>query len=463
MLGAIRRSVAARLALALGGVLVLLVGLAVVFSTLALRVPGVFAGEASFRGMRHLAEELAAVLGEPAALQARAEWLGEGFASDVTVVALDGRTLAVAGRPVPRPSPERFAEAAREMTLLPGAGPLELPVLGIPVRVGGEVRAVALVRSWPEAFGPLPWRALLMVGLGLGLMLALVVPIARSVTRPLRRLAQVAGDFGRGNLAARSHIQRDDEVGQLARAFDDMAERLESQRRREREVMAHVSHELRTPLARVRMVLGLVESDDAEVERRLAQLEEELGELEGLVAGVLEASRVHLEALPVRPGPVALGALVARSVERLRASAPERVVEVDVPEGLGLVADEALLGRVVDNLLDNAHKYDASGGVVRVEAAAEGGTVRLRVLDRGAGIAPEDAERIFEPFYRAGAARGMASGFGVGLALARRVARAHGGDVRALPRPAGGTCMEVSLPQGRGGGRPAATARTASP
>jgi signal transduction histidine kinase len=109
--------------------------------------------------------------------------------------------------------------------------------------------------------------------------------------------------------------------------------------------------------------------------------------------------------------------------------------------------DEALLARVLDNLLDNAIKYGGEGGPVRLEGRRENGTVLLAVQDRGPGIKSDELDKVFDPFFRGDHARaGTATGFGLGLALARRVAEAHGGSIRATNAPGGGARLEVRLP-----------------
>ena len=131
----------------------------------------------------------------------------------------------------------------------------------------------------------------------------------------------------------------------------------------------------------------------------------------------------------------------------MQALEPERPVEAEVQPDLNIVADEALLSRALDNLLDNARKY--GGGPqspIRVRAAREGPDAVLSVSDSGAGIPPDELERIFDPFYRGTTARARESGFGLGLALARRIVEAHGGTIRASNVDGGGARIEMRLP-----------------
>jgi signal transduction histidine kinase len=291
------------------------------------------------------------------------------------------------------------------------------------------------------------WRTLAVLLGGLAVSLALVYPLSRSITRPLERLTSAAEAFGRGNLSVRSGIEQNDEVGRLARAFDQMAQRIEAARRAERELLANVSHELRTPLARVRVALGLIENPPEATTRRLAVVEDELDELERLISNVLAATKLDLAALPIRRNRVSLRELAERSRDRTLALEPEREVEINAPEHLEMDLDRALISRALDNLLDNARKYDESGKPLRIEIAEEAGEVVIAVVDHGSGIPPDELERVFDPFFRGANARGRSSGFGLGLALARRIAQAHGGIARAMNTPQGGARIEIRLPR----------------
>jgi signal transduction histidine kinase len=122
-------------------------------------------------------------------------------------------------------------------------------------------------------------------------------------------------------------------------------------------------------------------------------------------------------------------------------------VEIHSPDRLEMDLDKALISRAIDNLLDNARKYDESGKPMRIEISEEGGEVRIAVVDHGIGIPPDELERVFDPFFRGANARGRSGGFGLGLALARRIAQAHGGTVRAMNMPEGGARFELCLPR----------------
>jgi signal transduction histidine kinase len=285
---------------------------------------------------------------------------------------------------------------------------------------------------------------------------ALLYPLSRSITRPLERLTAAAESFGKGDLARRSGFAGDDEVGRLARSFDEMAARIERARRAEKELLANVSHELRTPLARLTVALELIEPPEGQagevLRKRLAGLSEEITELGNLVSDVLTQSRLELAELPLTKKRVAVRALLERCRER--ALALEQLpIALEAPEALTVDADEALLKRIIDNLIDNARKYAASPGgdaTVSLSARADAGQLVLTVSDRGPGFPLEDLSHVFDPFFRGQNAGGRTGGYGLGLALAKRVAEAHGGSIEARNRAGGGAEVELRIPGAAG-------------
>ena len=200
----------------------------------------------------------------------------------------------------------------------------------------------------------------------------------------------------------------------------------------QRRQLAFASHELRSPLARLRVSLELLAGDEALKERAAR----DLGELDALIGELLEASRLEALGKPDRGETVDLLGLVAEEAARTGA-----VVEGEPALVRG---DPRLLRRLVRNLLDNARRHAAGADVeARVERVGEG--ARLTVADRGPGVPEAQRERIFEPFYRPPGTPETGASFGLGLALVRQIARAHGGEARCLPRDGGGTVFEATL------------------
>lgn len=294
------------------------------------------------------------------------------------------------------------------------------------------------------------------------LVLALLsIPLARSISAPLEQLGEVTRAFGAGDLSARSGLKSDDEIGDLARALDDMADRVVELRKTERELLANVSHELRTPLQRIRMALELVrEGDTPSAAGYLTDIEEDLGELERLLDDVMTAARLDIahgsagDAFPpLRRKLVSAEELVEASRARFEKRVPGRRLEHHVaPDAPNIEADPSLLRRVVDNLLDNAAKFSETNTPIELNATrGPDGNLQLEVRDHGIGIDPAELERIFEPFYRTDRSRARSTGgVGLGLALARRIALAHGGQITAQSGPEKGSCFRVVVPGATG-------------
>jgi signal transduction histidine kinase len=382
-------------------------------------------------------------LGEPARLAAGLERARQAFGTRMAVYR-DGRLLASNADPPPPPLPE--AERAR----LAG-GPVHLRghrwAFAAPLR--GEPGAYLVLTS---GFRPSAARALSLLGAVLLALALASIPLARAIAAPLERLTAAARRLGGGDLSARVGFEGRGEVGELARAFDEMAERVERLVRSERELLANVSHELRTPLSRIRVALELAAQGDLEASRRyLAEIGADLSELEQLVADVLTAARLEggaPGALPLSRQHFPAAELVERSAERFRAAWPGRRLEVRLDGPLpDLDADPALLRRALDNLLDNARKYSEEGEPVELSARAEGGALVAEVRDRGIGIDPVDLPRLFTPFFRTDRSRARGTGgVGLGLALAKRIVEAHGGTIEVESEPGKGTRVRVRVP-----------------
>jgi len=307
-------------------------------------------------------------------------------------------------------------------------------------------------RPLPPLGGPTV-IAMVLVVLGISSLL-----LARSLTRPLGKLSTAARALGSGDLKARVGLENRDELGDVSRAFDEMAERVTELLRAERELLANVSHELRTPLSRIRMALALVadaEGDVAVAGEMLGEIGADLDELERLITDVLTAARLDFEDAgspagipPLRRQPVDLGDLLEHAAARFRATHPKRTLQSDVPEDLPAInADPVLLRRVFDNLLENPHDYTESPDATIELVDRYGPDITVDVIDKGIGITAEDLPRVFRPFYRVDKSRTRATGgLGLGLPLVKRIVDAHGGKIELTSTPGEGTRARVRLP-----------------
>jgi signal transduction histidine kinase len=394
------------------------------------------------RVARHAAVLVADGLGDPALLARRVGELHETLDVDVVVRDLDGRPLGSAGQAIP-PPPADARAAVRAGRVVAHPRPASAMA---PVRDPASGAVVATVQvSAQRRFGPPALvRPLLFVSVVLAVVALATRPLARRLSRPLERLTAAARQLGNGDLGARAPAPAGrvrwwgrghapaDEIAELTRAFNEMAERVEGLVRGQKELLANVSHELRSPLARLRMALALLPRDGA-TEARIAEAERDMAELDRLIDDVLATARLEATGLPTRLSEVDVGAMLAGLAERARHDPVVAGRAVAVKDGtrMTLVADEALLRRALWNLVENAAKYGVPP--ITLAAAREGDGVALSVTDQGPGIAPAARERVLDPFHRLDAARtpgGAApGGVGLGLTFARRVAEVHGGAI----------------------------------
>jgi len=298
----------------------------------------------------------------------------------------------------------------------------------------------------PESFGS-PWSFILPIGAGVLIVVAgASLWFTRRLVRPLEELAEAARQFGGGNTAARVHLEREDELGDVGRAFDDMAERTSALISSQRQLMADVSHELRTPLARIRVALELAAEDPAAAKDVLSDVGIDLDEIDQLIADILTTARLDLDQQNIARSPIGVAELAENAVARFEARHPGRVLDREISDSdHAIECDPVLLRRALDNLLDNAAKY--SDAPVRLQVVPNGKSVTFSVVDKGIGMSAEDLERAGTPFWRSDLSRNRKTGgVGLGLALARRIARAHGGDVVLASKVGQGTTARLEIP-----------------
>lgn len=281
---------------------------------------------------------------------------------------------------------------------------------------------------------------------------ALVVSVALSsrVARPIGRLAAAARRIAAGHYAERVPPSGDDEVGELAAAFNQMSGSLETTERRRVELVGDVAHELRTPLTTLDGYLeglqdGVIEPNDD----TWTLLRAETGRLNRLVGDLAELWRAEARQLPLRREPVPIVPLLEALRERFLPEAAARQMTVVLEPATGvLLADGDRINQIVGNYLSNALRYAPAGSAVRLAARATGREVVIGVTDEGPGLGAEQLAQVFERFYRPDPSRSRAlGGSGIGLAIARALAEAMGGRAWATSDgPGHGSTFWLALP-----------------
>ncbi len=288
--------------------------------------------------------------------------------------------------------------------------------------------------------------------------LACVRFLARGLTTPLREMAAATQAMAKGDYSQRVNATSRDEIGRLARAFNQMAGELAETDRLRRDLVANVSHELRTPLAALQATLenlvdGVSEPDPHTLRTMLTQVQR----LGRLVSQLLDLSRLEAGTVPLDRRSFEVGVVLEAVVREQQARVGDVTVAVQIPDRrLTAEADPERVHQVVANLLENAVRHSPPGGTVELRAYARDRDVVIEVLDEGPGIPSDEAQRVFERFYRADAARAAADGgAGLGLSIARWIVDLHGGDIRPERREPHGCRMIVTFPRGAPQPRPA--------
>ena len=281
-----------------------------------------------------------------------------------------------------------------------------------------------------------PWHWLGWGGASLALALLVAWLIVSRVTRPLRILANAAGELGRGRHPKPVRIYGASELQQLAAAFNRMSDDLQRIAAERTEVLAGISHDLRTPLARLRLESELSIADEAARDAVIGDIEQ----MDAIIAQFLDYARGDGDE-PTEA--IDLNALIAQVAARHGRSATPPVLDPGaIP--LSFQARRKALARAVANLLDNARKYGRDP--ISIRTGCDGANVVIEVADCGPGIPESEIERLKRPFTRLENARTDATGTGLGLAIVERIARLHGGRFELLNRPEGGLIGRLQLP-----------------
>ena len=286
--------------------------------------------------------------------------------------------------------------------------------------------------------------------------------LSTSIADRLHGLDQAARHLSEGDFAVRVQVSGRDEIAELARSFNRMADKLEAAERESQQLevarqdfIAGASHDLRTPLTSIRAMLdaiadGIVE-DPADYIQRCLRV---IGELTRLTDDLVELARLDSSSAPLEQAPRSIGVVVQSALESAAPRAREKGVRLEsgIPQDLEPVwIAEDEIGRVLQNLLDNALRHTAEGGGVRILIRDRDGAQEVSVEDDGEGIPPEHLPHIFDRFYRGerSRTRGVSEvgGVGLGLAIAKQLVEAHGGRIWAENRPAGGTRVSFYLPR----------------
>lgn len=296
-----------------------------------------------------------------------------------------------------------------------------------------------------------PFLPVIPLTIALVASLIFAVLLAWYISKPIRTLRTAFDKAAHGELGVRIANQmggRRDELADLGRDFDHMAGQLQSLMEGQRRLLHDISHEMRSPLARLQVAIGLARQQPDKLDASMARIERESERMDTLVGELLTLSR--LEAGVGQPAlelvPMHLLLTDVAEDARFEAEASQRRIELAPCPACTLQGQPELLQRALENIVRNAIRFTPEHAAVRIETAltVSRDNLLIRVLDQGPGIDKDELEAIFEPFYRGDKPTGC--GYGLGLAIAKRVIETHHGSIRASNLPNGGFCMEIMLP-----------------
>lgn len=362
-------------------------------------------------------------------------------AGSALVVDRDGRVVAGQAH--------RMGEAVSQEMLESGA-PIEVDGREVGRLISGRGDFGLSLEG--EAFLGQMNRSLILGALG-GLVVAamLGLVLARTLTRPLKELTEASRAVAAGNPPLEVSVRSQDELGELAMAFNQMSSDLQHAQMLRRQMTADIAHELRTPLsvilAHAEAIQDGVMAADDEV---LAVIQDEAARLNNLVEDLRTLSLADTGELQVIRGPLNPMAILEKAASAQMLRAQQREIKLEVIPGSNLPeinADPDRMAQVFGNLLDNAIRYTPKGGRIVLAAEKMEKGVRLSVQDNGPGVAPEEMPLLFHRFYRADKSRQREEGgSGLGLAIAKSIVERHGGKITAASRPGEGMKFIVELP-----------------
>ena len=298
---------------------------------------------------------------------------------------------------------------------------------------------------------------------GLGIFIAILSSglvcslLARYLTSPVVRLRAATQKLAAGDLTARAGVPRPgrhDELAELVRDFDTMADRLEKSVKAQARLLNDISHELRSPLARLNVALGLSrQRSGPEAQSSLERIELEANRLNELIGRLLTIARLESGDQTMQKVPIDLQELIREIAQDAEFEAQSRKCHVDVTkvDDCMVMGDPALLRSAIENVVRNAIHYTREGTDVQIRLECRQGTTGteavIKISDSGPGVPEEALDKLFRPFYRIDDARGrQTGGVGLGLAITERAVRLHGGTIQASNRNEGGLMIEIRLP-----------------
>ncbi|MCI8443321.1 MAG: HAMP domain-containing histidine kinase [Provencibacterium sp.] len=375
--------------------------------------------------------------------------LSKSINADLFLVDVEGKTHVCTHRSpcnhtaylVPKAIVRRAGDEGRyqELGRLGGIYDEQYYTVGVPMKVNGQMVGAVFASLNAQSLSRLITTTLKMFMFSALIVMAvtciIVYFVTRRLVRPLREMLAATQSFAKGDFSVRVPVERYDEIGKLAMAFNAMATSLSSQESSRRSFIANVSHELKTPMTTIAgFIDGILDGTIPEEKRDqyLGIVSEEVKRLSRLVRSMLGIARIEAGEMKLTPSAFDINDIVCRTVFTFERSIEEKHLDIQgLDAGKVMVnADPDLIHQVVYNLTENAVKFAGEGGYIRVSYQQEGAMTYVGIRNSGEGLTKEEIPRIFERFYKTDRSRSMdKTGVGLGLHIVRSIINLHGGEI----------------------------------
>ncbi|WJY28952.1 MULTISPECIES: sensor histidine kinase [Sporosarcina] len=296
----------------------------------------------------------------------------------------------------------------------------------------------------------------LLAAVGIGFFLILFLLINRvwaSLFKPLRKIEDLAANVSHGDYSGRIETKRDDEIGQLASAFNVMSSSLEAQEERKREFTSNLAHEMRTPLTYIsgytHALKQHADEENTEARSYLDTIEKETARLSKLISDLTELNYLQQELFTISSQPIVVAQLLFDTIDLFRIRITDRAIRlsIQIEEDLIISGDADRIQQVFYNTIDNAVKYVSPGGDISISLSEHGGDARFTIRNTGLTISKDDLSRMGERFFRTDKARTRTTGgTGLGLSIVREIVRLHDGAFVMDSDPQLGTTVTIDFP-----------------
>ncbi|MGN1169623.1 MAG: ATP-binding protein, partial [Acutalibacteraceae bacterium] len=349
-----------------------------------------------------------------------------------------------------------------EITTLDGVFPLNKLVVATPILSGTKVIGVvfatkAVVSTWSSYVSQIAKIMLFSAAIALVVSAIIIYGMVYKITKPLRQMSHATKMYAQGDFSYKVNVKGDDEMADLARAFNNMASSLSVLESSRRSFVANVSHELKTPMTTIGgFIDGILDGtiDSSQEKHYLTIVSDEIKRLSRLVTGMLNMSKLEAGEMRINSKDFDISQSIFRTLLNFEKKINSKSIEIiglDKMQSITVNADEDMLMQVIYNLVDNAIKFTPDGGYISINAFQDGDKVFVDIKNSGDGVSPEELDKIFERFYKIDKSRSYdVRGAGLGLYIVKSIITLHGGEIKATSEQGSYTEFSFWIPLKQG-------------